>query len=139
MFLFRWNAIKSEKAKFQERYPFLIPQSYERLYDIPAVLKTPSSSVNSQVRNGFSFFPFPLNRETGRAHVFQVLRSVSSWSAGIDDIEASIHEAYIQAINDSEHFIYIENQFFITSAGDQKEVKNSIGNALFRRICKAAK
>ena len=56
LFLFRWNAIKSEKAKFQERYPFLIPQSYERLYDIPAVLKTPSSSVNSQVRSGFSFF-----------------------------------------------------------------------------------
>ena len=30
---FRWNAIKSEKAKFNPKYPFLVPKPYERVDD----------------------------------------------------------------------------------------------------------
>lgn len=34
--------------------------------------------------------------------------------------ESSIQEAYIELIKNSKHFIYIENQFFISSVGDEK-------------------
>jgi len=37
----------------------------------------------------------------------QILRSLSTWSGGVPT-ESSIHEAYIQAIEESKHFIYIE-------------------------------
>jgi phospholipase D1/2 len=51
-FIQRWNAIKSEKAKYNPNYPFLFPRPYssEGLYDVPEILKSPSSNVNCQVR-----------------------------------------------------------------------------------------
>ena len=47
----------------------------------------------------------------------QVLRSCSKWSAGIDGFEDSIYRAYVNAIKAAEHYVYIENQFFITNSG----------------------
>lgn len=40
--------------------------------------------------------------------VHQVLRSSADWSAGIKYHEESIHNAYIQVIAKSKHYIYIE-------------------------------
>lgn len=40
--------------------------------------------------------------------VRQVLRSAADWSAGIKYHEESIHNAYIQVIAKSRHYIYIE-------------------------------
>lgn len=62
----------------------------------------------------------------------QMVRSVSDWSAGVGT-ESSIHNAYIEAIEDAERFIYIENQFFITSLPGSG-VWNGIGAALVSRI-----
>ena len=40
----------------------------------------------------------------------------------------------------SSHFIYIENQFFITATSDmQKPIKNKIGAAIVERILRAAR
>ncbi len=41
----------------------------------------------------------------------QILRSASAWSMGIEDVECSIQSAYVSMIEESEHFVYIENQF----------------------------
>lgn len=69
----------------------------------------------------------------------QVVRSVSQWSGGIPT-EHSVQNAYIAAIENSQYFIYIENQFFITATGDkQNPVQNKIGAALVERILKAAR
>ena len=65
----------------------------------------------------------------------QVLRSVGSWSAK-QPHEDSIHRAYLHAIENAEHFIYIENQFFISSQSDDK-VRNGIQQALCNRIARA--
>jgi phospholipase D1/2 len=63
------------------------------------------------------------------------LRSVDDWSAGISTTETSILKAYCDLIRNAEHFIYIENQFFITTTdGSKDEVKNEIGLALAERI-----
>ncbi|KAJ7932951.1 hypothetical protein B0H13DRAFT_1953904 [Mycena leptocephala] len=67
----------------------------------------------------------------------QVVRSVSDWSHGVLT-EHSIQNAYIKLISEAEHFIYIENQFFISATYDKDEVKNQIAAALVERIVRAA-
>ncbi|KAK2179081.1 hypothetical protein NP493_515g01012 [Ridgeia piscesae] len=66
----------------------------------------------------------------------QILRSASKWSAGISHVEDSIQQAYLQLIRNAKHFIYIENQFFISTCDDHKE-ENGIAEALYKRIIKA--
>ncbi|KAL8855467.1 MAG: hypothetical protein Q9198_010843, partial [Flavoplaca austrocitrina] len=69
----------------------------------------------------------------------QIVRSCSKWSHGVVT-EQSIQNAYIDVIQRSQHFVYIENQFFITATGDsQKPVRNKIGAALVDRILRAAR
>uniref|UniRef100_A0AAY4AP71 Phospholipase n=1 Tax=Denticeps clupeoides TaxID=299321 RepID=A0AAY4AP71_9TELE len=70
--------------------------------------------------------------------IFTVLRSAADWSAGIKYHEESIHTAYVQVIAKSKHFIYIENQFFISCA-DNRQVYNKIGDAIVERIIRAHK
>ncbi|KAF1983317.1 phospholipase D [Aulographum hederae CBS 113979] len=69
----------------------------------------------------------------------QVLRSACEWSLGTRGIvEHSIQNAYIKSIETSEHFVYIENQFFITSCNvDGSKIENKIGDALVERILRA--
>ena len=69
----------------------------------------------------------------------QIVRSCSKWSHGVPT-EHSIANAYIKIIQNSEHFIYIENQFFITATNDkQSPVQNKIGKAIVERIVRAAR
>lgn len=50
----------------------------------------------------------------------------------------SIQNAYIEVIQNSEHFIYIENQFFITATDDgSRAVRNKIGKAIVERCVRA--
>ena len=69
----------------------------------------------------------------------QIVRSCAKWSNG-SPVEHSIADAYAAIIKNSEHFVYIENQFFITATGDsQRPVKNKIGAAIVERILRAAR
>ncbi|KAL0243438.1 hypothetical protein I308_105404 [Cryptococcus tetragattii IND107] len=71
----------------------------------------------------------------------QICRSVGPWSMGTSTkIEHSIQNAYCKSIETSEHFVYIENQFFITSTiVGGVAVENSIGDSLVNRIIRAHK
>lgn len=62
----------------------------------------------------------------------QIIRSISEWSVGLPETEQSIYKAYLTFIKESEHFIYIENQYFISSI-DLPAPKNRIAEALYRR------
>ena len=77
---------------------------------------------------------------TGTCEV-QLLRSCGPWSMGLQEkTEHSIQNAYLKCIEQSEHFIYIENQFFITATcSEQSPIRNQIGGAIVERIIKAAK
>ncbi|XP_031442595.1 phospholipase D1 isoform X2 [Clupea harengus] len=111
-FIQRWNFTKLVKKRSGATcYPFLMPKS------LSAPMEPPS----------------PSGRHT-QASV-QVLRSVCQWSIGTKVHEESIHLAYISAIQNSKHFIYIENQFFISCA--DKNIHNCVGDALTERILKA--
>lgn len=70
----------------------------------------------------------------------QICRSAGQWSMGLhsDELEKSIQLAYIELIKNSEHFVYIENQFFVSSTSG-KPVSNQIATAIVRRIEKAIK
>ena len=59
----------------------------------------------------------------------QILRSMSKWSGGVET-ERSIQNAYIHLIEHAEHYIYVENQYFIS-------VENSLTETLFQRISRA--
>eukprot|EP00945_MAST-04E_sp_MAST-4E-sp1_P002754 g2754.t1 len=89
---------------------------------------------------GFGTAPLKSNGQTGIPCVcrVQIVRSISRWSGGCN-LEASIHEAYCNAIQGSSHFIYIENQFFCTGCKNDEEIGNRIGEALRNRIVRAHK
>ncbi|KIO26629.1 hypothetical protein M407DRAFT_199455 [Tulasnella calospora MUT 4182] len=74
---------------------------------------------------------------TGTCNV-QVVRSVSDWSHGVLK-EQSIQNAYIQLIQEANHFIYIENQFFLSNAADGGPVVNKVAKAIVERILSAAR
>ncbi|XP_012322130.1 phospholipase D1 isoform X3 [Aotus nancymaae] len=112
-FIQRWNFTKIMKSKYRSlSYPFLLPKSqataHELRYQVPG-------SVHANV---------------------QLLRSAADWSAGIKYHEESIHAAYVYVIENSKHYIYIENQFFISCA-DDKVVFNKVGDAIAQKILKA--
>ena len=118
-FIDRWNFIKFEKAQFHDKYPWLMPKSKNGLFEISESLR----------------FKYKAN--------CQVVRSVSDWSCGTKITELSILNAYIDIIDNSKHFIYIENQFFVTrsigykKANDESPVVNQVGEAIVRRIIRA--
>ncbi|KAG0633800.1 hypothetical protein HOY80DRAFT_895945 [Tuber brumale] len=68
----------------------------------------------------------------------QIVRSSSKWSHGLPATEHSIAHAYIEIISTATHFVYIENQFFITATDDnQNPILNKIGRAIVDRILRA--
>lgn len=75
---------------------------------------------------------------TGTCQI-QILRSCSSWSIGTPNkVEHSIMNAYCALIRNSEHFVYIENQFFVTSSeNDGTIIHNRIGDAIVNRAIQA--
>ncbi|ETV69400.1 hypothetical protein, variant [Aphanomyces astaci] len=66
----------------------------------------------------------------------QIVRSLSMWSGGCRT-EKSIQNAYIRLINDARYFVYIENQFFVSSMQGDPLCQNLIANALVSRILRA--
>ncbi|CAI8603501.1 unnamed protein product [Vicia faba] len=75
-------------------------------------------------------------RTTGHC---QVIRSVSQWSVGASQPEESIHTAYCSLIEKAKHFIYIENQFFVSGLAMDDTIQNRILEAIYRRILQAHK
>ncbi|KAI1174654.1 phospholipase [Nemania sp. FL0916] len=84
------------------------------------------------------------HRGEGREHQggsgsasIQLCRSACEWSSG-HPTEHSIANAYIHAIENAQHYVYIENQFFITATGTkQYPIQNKIGASIVSRIVRA--
>ncbi|KAK8126091.1 uncharacterized protein PG998_001850 [Apiospora kogelbergensis] len=113
-FIQRWNYLRRER-KPTRPIPFLLPP--------------PDTSHTDLEQLGLS----------GTCEV-QILRSAGDWSLGYpkDLVEHSIQNAYVELIERSDHFVYMENQFFITSTETLgTKVHNRIGDALVERIIKA--
>ena len=61
--------------------------------------------------------------QKGTKSKVQVLRSACKWSAGIGKKEKSILQGYYHLIDNAEHYIYIENQFFVSKSFSEEERK----------------
>ncbi|KAI2640170.1 phospholipase D [Xylaria nigripes] len=113
-FVQRWNYLRRERKPTRPT-PFLLPP--------------PDANEADLANLGLS----------GTCEV-QMLRSAGDWSLGFskDHREHSIQTAYVKLIEESEHFVYMENQFFITSTETlSTKVVNRIGDALVERIIRA--
>ena len=112
-FVQRWNYILRQRRPTRPT-PFLLPPPDFNLADLEALGLDGSCEV-------------------------QVLRSCCMWSMGTPDrVEHSILNAYIKMIQQSDHFVYIENQFFISSTEvEGTKIENTIGDALVERIIRA--
>ncbi|KAM8973605.1 phospholipase D2 isoform 1-T1 [Pelodytes ibericus] len=110
-FIQRWNFTKTIKSKYKgPSFPFLLPKSQSTAEKIAY---TVPGSHSARV---------------------QVLRSADRWSTGCS--ECSILNAYVTCIAESEYYVYIENQFFIScTAGGA--IHNTIGDAIVQRILQA--
>ncbi|VFR01732.1 unnamed protein product [Cuscuta campestris] len=64
----------------------------------------------------------------------QIIRSVSQWSAGTRYTEDSIHTAHCSLIENAKHFVFIENQFFISGLSGDEIIQNRVLDALYKRI-----
>ena len=111
------------------------------LQKLDSRLGTHSTQYGTQLMNQFGqggqAFEQNAGQRTGMS--CQIVRSACQWSHGIP-VEHSIANAYIEIIKKAQHFIYIENQFFITATNDrQRPVKNKIGAAIVERVVRAAK
>ncbi|KAL8777149.1 MAG: hypothetical protein Q9213_007988, partial [Squamulea squamosa] len=113
-FVQRWNFVLRQRKPTRPT-PFLLPPPDFKDGDVEALGLSGSCEV-------------------------QMLRSTTLWSIGTPDTtESSILKAYVKSIEESEHFVYIENQFFITSCDvNGTRVENGIGTALVERISRAA-
>ncbi|KAL7799092.1 phospholipase D [Trichoderma ceciliae] len=111
-FVQRWNYLRRGR-KPTRPLPFLLPPPDAKFEDLEALGLTGTCEV-------------------------QMLRSASNWSLGVDETEHSIQTAYVHMIEESDHFVYIENQFFITSTEIYgTRIVNRIGDALVERIIRA--
>ncbi|XP_044722026.1 PLD-like domain-containing protein [Hirsutella rhossiliensis] len=113
-FVLRWNFVKRDKYKRDERYDWIILEGRE------------GDDEDLSLDN------------RGTVHA-QVVRSSADWSSGILT-DHSIQNAYCDVIRKAEHYVYIENQFFITATGDQQTpIHNTIGSAIVEAVVRAGK
>ncbi|KAG1824809.1 uncharacterized protein BJ212DRAFT_1322516 [Suillus subaureus] len=146
-FVERWNEVKRRKYRNDDRFDWLALPHNVALSPNEAVVRHPHREKWHQMGRRFrQRFHLEADDEVeppytapphGQCRV-QAVRSVCDWSHGVLT-EHSIQNAYIQLINEANHFIYIENQFFISNTREEGPVKNQIAKAIVERIIKAAR
>ncbi|KAG6038737.1 hypothetical protein E4U41_003764 [Claviceps citrina] len=136
-FVLRWNFVKRDKYKRDARYDWIVLEGREGEDEDLVGVQRPKHPVGEYLKHPLS----PLstknleNRGTVRA---QLVRSSADWSSGILR-DHSIQNAYCEVIRKAEHFVYIENQFFITATGNQQApIQNTIGKAMVEAVVRAA-
>ncbi|KEP49732.1 phospholipase D/nuclease [Rhizoctonia solani 123E] len=144
-FIERWNEIKLRKYKKRLHIDWLaLPHDVEADPEHP-ISRHPHlerwRDIGRQFKQYWQGEEGPPDDEYGHSPYgtcrVQVVRSVGDWSHGVLT-EDSVQQAYIQLIQEAKHFIYIENQFFISNTGNVGPVKNQIAKALVDKIIEAA-
>ena len=142
-FVLRWNFIKRDKYKRDEGVDWLCMATKSNSdgsnpdEDLTAVQR-PKHPVGKYVQHPLSPLESKQLKGQGSIHA-QIVRSSDDWSSGIL-LDHSIQTAYCEIIEHAQHYVYIENQFFITATGDQQApVHNLIGRAIVNACVRAGK
>ncbi|KNC83066.1 hypothetical protein SARC_04659 [Sphaeroforma arctica JP610] len=83
----------------------------------------------------------PNMEEKAGTCTIQAIRSICHWSGGIAT-ESSIYGAYMKTIQQAQHFIYIENQYFVSGCaggGVENEIWKALMDKVFEKIDKKEK
>lgn len=115
---------------------------FHGLRDVPVSQSTPVTYKSYD--SGIPEVPFEVPegffKAKGGNMSAQLLRSASPWSIGLQESEHSIYNCYIELILGAKHFIYMENQFFMSQADNKsvnQEIKNKVAKAIYLRIKRA--
>ncbi|KAI0022487.1 phospholipase D/nuclease [Xylariomycetidae sp. FL0641] len=137
-FVLRWNFVKRDKYKRDERYDWIELRGRQGQDEDLVAVQRPKFPVGEYVTHPFSPLETKNLENRGTIHA-QIVRSSADWSSGILR-DHTIQNAYIEVIRSAEHFVYIENQFFITATGEnQPPVHNTIGRAIVDACVRAGK
>ncbi|GAB7354646.1 hypothetical protein MBLNU459_g5078t1 [Dothideomycetes sp. NU459] len=142
-FILRWNFCKRDKYKRDERFDWLTMDGREGEDEDLIAVQRPKHPVGEYIHHPLSSMDGKTgrpgaNNHQGSVHA-QVVRSSADWSSGILT-EHSIQNAYCEVIRNAQHFVYIENQFFITATGEeQSPIHNQIGRAIADACIRAGK
>ena len=117
------TAVENITKHFIQRWNYANSEEYQIFYDNNGTNKT------EMYKKYFTEDIPPSN--------VQVLRSLSEWNAGINETEHSILNQYYNLIQNSKHYIYIENQFFVSRSWNEEEVKENdycINDEVYNKI-----
>lgn len=138
-FVLRWNFCKRDKYKRDDRYPWLTLEGREGEDEDLVAVQRPKFPVGGYVHHPLSPLSGKNLDNRGTVHA-QLVRSSADWSSGILPSEHSIQTAYCDLIREAQHYVYIENQFFITATGEeQSPIHNQIGRSIVDAVVKAGK
>ncbi len=134
----RWNFVRRDKYKRDDRFDWLELRGRQGEDENLAGVQRPKHPVGDYIVHPVTALETKNleNRGTVRA---QLVRSSADWSSGILT-DHSIQNASCEVIRNAQHYVYIENQFFITATGDQQSpIHNTIGRAIVDAVVRAAK
>lgn len=137
-FILRWNFIKRDKYKRDDRFDWLELRGRQGEDEDLVAVQRPKHPVGDYVLHPYNPLETKNLENRGTVHA-QVVRSSGDWSSGIL-VDHSIQNAYSDIIRKAEHFVYIENQFFITATGDQQApIINTVGRSIVEAVVRAGK
>lgn len=129
-FVLRWNFCKRDKYKRDKRYDWLTLENREGADEDLVGVQRPKFPVGDYVHHPLTSLSTK-NLENRGTVGAQLVRSSADWSSGLDPPEHSIQTAYCDIIRNAQHYVYIENQFFITATGEeQSPIHNQVGRAI---------
>ncbi|KAJ5885865.1 hypothetical protein N7504_011701 [Penicillium tannophilum] len=137
-FVLRWNFIKRDKYKRNDHVDWLLMEGRDGEQEDIIAVQRPKYPCGEYIQHPLTPLSSKPRGDQGSVRA-QVVRSSDDWSSGILN-EHSIQNAYCEVIRKAEHFVYIENQFFITATGDnQHPIYNKIGAAIVDAAVRAGK
>ncbi|KAI1845862.1 hypothetical protein JX265_011243 [Neoarthrinium moseri] len=137
-FVLRWNFIKRDKYKRDDRFDWIELRGRQGDDEDLVGVQRPKHPVGDYVVHPYTPLETKNLENRGTIHA-QIVRSSADWSSGILR-DHSIQNAYCEIIRNAQHYVYIENQFFITATGDQQSpVHNQIGRAIVEACVRAGK
>ncbi|OTB01078.1 hypothetical protein M426DRAFT_323732 [Hypoxylon sp. CI-4A] len=137
-FVLRWNFIKRDKYKRDDRFDWLCLRGREDKDEDLVGVQRPKHPVGEYVLHPLTPMESKNLDNRGTLHA-QIVRSSADWSSGILT-DHTIQNAYSDIIRNAQHYVYIENQFFITATGEnQSPIHNTVGRAIVDACVRAGK
>ncbi|KAJ5080853.1 hypothetical protein N7456_013563 [Penicillium angulare] len=137
-FVLRWNFIKRDKYKRSDKVDWLVMEGRTGDDEDIIAVQRPQYPCGDYIQHPLTPLSTKSRGNQGSVRA-QIVRSSDDWSSGILN-EHSIQNAYCEVIRNAEHFVYIENQFFITATGDQQHpIYNQVGAAIVDACVRAGK